>query len=84
MIFVTPYLGKWLNDRKSYFKSEYDEIIYPELEHVPLKFAINKRNEWMIDHADFVFTYVVSYFGGAYNALAYAKKQSKPYINLYE
>ncbi len=42
------------------------ETLYPEgLESTPPKYAINKRNQWMIDHADFVVTYVQYPFGGA-------------------
>ncbi len=83
IIFVTPYLNKWLDDRREYFEKEYDEILYPELEHTPLKYAISKRNEWMIRQADYIITYVKTHFGGAYNALLYAAKHNKPYTNLY-
>ena len=46
--FISSYMGKWLEDRKEYLTKEYDEIIYPEIENVPRKFAISKRNEWMV------------------------------------
>ena len=82
IIFVSPYINKWLDDRKEYFQKEYDEIIYPELENVPLKFAISKRNEWMINHADYVIAYVKTHYGGAYSALLFAQKHKKPYTNL--
>lgn len=84
VIFVTPYLNKWLNDRKDYFEKEYDEILYPEIESVPLKFAISKRNEWMVNNADYVIGYVSTHYGGAYNTLLYAHKHKKPYTNLYK
>lgn len=83
IIFVTPYLNKWLDDRKDYFEKEYDEILYPELEHTPPKYAISKRNEWIVRQSDYVFVYVKTHFGGAYNALLYASKHNKPYMNLY-
>lgn len=83
IIFVTPYLNKWLDDRREYLEKEYDEILYPELEQMPLKFAISKRNEWMVKQADYVFAYVNTHYGGAYNALLYAAKHNKPYMNLY-
>lgn len=83
IIFVTPYLNKWLDERKDYIEKEYDEILYPELEQTPLKFAISKRNEWMVKQADYVFAYVNTHYGGAYNALLYAAKHNKPYMNLY-
>ena len=28
----------------------YDGTIYPSLEKVPQRFAISRRNEWMVDH----------------------------------
>lgn len=83
IIFVTPYLNKWLDIRKEYIERNYDEIIYPELEQVPLKFAILKRNEWMIDLADHVFVFVKTHYGGAYKALIYAKKHRKAFTNIY-
>ena len=60
-----------------------DDILYPELEQTPLKFAISKRNEWMVKQADYVFAYVNTHYGGAYNALLYTAKHNKPYMNLY-
>jgi len=83
LVFITPYLDKWLNVREDILKNEYDEIIYPEIENVPKRFAILKRNEWMIDQANYVFAYVKTHYGGAYKTLLYAHKQKKPYTNLY-
>ena len=84
LVFITPYLGKWLSDRKDILKVNYDEIVYPEIERVPRKFAIIKRNEWIIDRADYVFAYVKTHYGGAYRTLLYADKNKKPYTNLYQ
>ncbi len=84
LVFVTPYLGKWLNKRKDLLEKNYDNIIYPNIEHVPLKFAIIKRNEWIIDQADYLFFYVNTHYGGAYRTLLYAHKHNKRYINLYQ
>lgn len=83
LVFITPYLDKWLNERKDILEKYYDEILYPEIEHVPKKFAIIKRNEWMVDKADYIFGYVRTHYGGAYRMLLYAHKHRKPYINLY-
>ena len=60
----------------------YVSFIYPPLEKVPLKFAINKRNEWMIDQSDFVIAYVEHSFGGAYQSLKYAYRKGKRIVNL--
>ena len=84
LVFIAPYLGKWLNDRKDVLEKNYDEIVYPKIECVPPQFAIIKRNEWMIDQADYVFAYVKMHFGGAYRTLLYAHKKKKPYTNLYQ
>ncbi len=57
--------------------------IYPEgLEAVPPRFAICKRNEWMINHSDIVITYVNRNFGGAAKYAKYAKIKKKNVINL--
>lgn len=50
------------------------------IEKTPPKFAIIKRNEWMIDKSDFLIAYVEHNWGGAYRTLEYAKKQS--YTNI--
>ncbi|MBO7297742.1 MAG: DUF1273 domain-containing protein [Clostridia bacterium] len=84
IIFITPYLDSWLNTRKSILEKTYDTILYPELENVPKKFTILKRNEWMVSQADYIFCYVRTHYGGAYKTLLYADKHKKPYINLYQ
>lgn len=84
LVFITPYLDEWLNKRRDVLKKYYDEIIYPEIENVPLKLAIIKRNEWMIDKADYLIVYVRTHYGGAYRTLLYAHKHKKPYTNLYQ
>ena len=71
-------------ERKDYIEKSYDGIIYPDIENTPPKFAISKRNEWIINQSDFVIGYVQTHYGGAYNSLLYAHKHNKPYINLYK
>ena len=59
------------------------ESIYPEgLEKVPLRFTIPKRNEWMINRADYVVAYVSYTFGGSGKALEIAQRKKKTVINL--
>lgn len=82
LVFVTPYIGKWIDRRKEYLQSEYDEILYPQLEGVPYRFAISKRNRYMMDVADVVIAYVSVDFGGAYQSLEYARRHNKHIINL--
>ena len=61
----------------------YNNTIYPEgLELSPPKFAISKRNHWMLDKADYVVTYVRTTFGGAYKFKELAVKKGKFIIDL--
>ena len=66
------------------FKSlYYDMMFYPEgVECVPKKFAITKRNRYMVENADVVVAYVNAETGGAAYALKYAKKLNKKIIEL--
>ena len=51
IIYITPYITK-SEQNKMNLKlelKEYDSIIYPPLENVPLKLAISRRNEWMVE-----------------------------------
>lgn len=82
--FITPYINKWLDIRKEYFEKEYDGIIYPPLENVPLKFAISRRNEWIINKSDYIIAYVNTHYGGAYNSLLYADMHNKKYTNIFK
>ena len=82
IIFVTPYMMTDAGRSKSFSLQLYDSILYPPLETVPKRFAINKRNEWMIVQADLVISYIDHEFGGAYKTFAYAKKKKKKIIEL--
>ena len=81
LYFVSPYLNN--NFRKLLMaKNKFDEIIYPALENVPPKFAILKRNEWMVEKSDVIIAFVNRNFGGAIKMLSFAKKKKKKIINL--
>ena len=58
-----------------YVFSLFNETIYPDLENIPPRFAILKRNEWMIKNSDFLISYVIYDWGGAAKAVEFAKKQ---------
>lgn len=75
---VIPYL-----DRK-YNLELYDCTIYPSLENIPYKFAILKRNQWIIENSDIVVAYVTHNCGGAAKSLVYAQKKKKQIINIAE
>ena len=57
------------------FYKRFDDIIYPEIEKTPLKFAVIKRNKWVINKSDFLLAYVNHNWGGAYKTLEYAKRK---------
>lgn len=83
LIFITPYLTP--EYQRNYLKSrevKYDEIIYPEIENKPLKFAISYRNMWMVDKADYVVCGITHACGGAYKTYKYAKRKNKTVINI--
>ncbi len=70
-VLVLPYLDR------EYDVNGYDESIYPPLENVPKRYAISKRNEYMVDNADVVIAYVLYGFGGASKTLLYAERKNK-------
>lgn len=80
VVYVTPYIKSQYEG--AILGKEYDSILYPPLENVPPKFAICKRNEWMIDKSDLIISYVNRTYGGAYNGLCYAQRKKKKIINL--
>ena len=53
----------------------FDKTIYPGIENTPPRFAILKRNQWMIDNSNFLIAYVKRSHGGAYKTLEYAEKK---------
>ena len=81
LIFITPYIDKNYS-KLEFAKYHYDDVIFPPLESVPRKFAILKRNEWMVDSADLVIAYVKYSWGGAAKTLGYAKRKKVPIINI--
>ena len=81
LLFITPYLDKNYS-KLELAKSYYDDVIFPPIESVPRKFAILKRNEWMVDSADLVIAYVKYSWGGAAKTLEHAKRKKKQIKNL--
>lgn len=86
VLLVTPYITESQQKKlKELQRSNlYDGTIYPPLENVPLRFAISRRNEWMILQSDLVIAFVSHSFGGAYKTLAFAHRKKKRVINLAE
>lgn len=77
LILVLPYLNS------NILTDGYDETLYPPLENVPLRFAISKRNKWMVCESDVVVAYVTHGWGGAAKTLEHARRKKKKII-LYE
>ena len=83
LAFITPYITEAYQKRVlSLEKDRYDEIIYPEIENKPLRFAISYRNQWMMEKADVVIAFVEHDWGGAYKSYQYAKRKGKKIFNL--
>ena len=86
LIYITPYMSlaeqNKIKEMQSY--GFIDSSIYPSLENVPPKYAILKRNEWMMVNADLIIAYVEHSYGGAYKALQVAKRRCKKIINVYD
>ena len=57
---------------------DFSDTLLPDgIEKVPKRFAISWRNKWMIEHADYVVTYVTRLCGGASRFADYARKNGK-------
>ena len=84
VVFVTPYLTSSQQAKMKYLLDMklYDTTVYPPLENVLPRFAISKRNEWMVEQADLVIAFVAHEYGGAYKTLRYAERKKKKIIQL--
>ncbi len=70
--------------KKEFDLMDYSDTIFPDgLESVPPRFAIAKRNEWMIKTSDYVVTYVKYAVGGAAKFKSLAKAKGKTVIEIY-
>lgn len=59
-----------------------DTILPEGLENVPPRYAIVKRNEWMLNRCDYVIAYVTHISSGSYRFVQQAEKKGKTVINL--
>ena len=60
-----------------------EDTMLPEgIETVPRRFAISWRNNWMLDRADYVVTYITHSWGGAAKYANLARKKGKTVIRL--
>ena len=81
-VFITPYLYK--SEKLKTLSKIYDETIYPPIEKTPPKFAILKRNRWMVENSDLLICYISHTFGGAYTTYKYALSKKIKIINVYQ
>lgn len=62
---------------------DFSHAIFPEgLEIAPPRFAVSRRNEWMLKRSDFVVTYITHGWGGAARFAEKARRQGKAVIPL--
>ena len=59
-----------------------DTIVPEGIENAHPRYAIVRRNNWMIDRSDYVICYVTHPTGGAYQAVERAKKKGKKIISI--
>ncbi len=71
LILVLAYLDRDID------ASRYDGTTYPPLEKVPLRYAIVRRNEWMVHESDVVISGVTHSWGGAAKTLEFAQRKKK-------
>lgn len=75
----------YLPAEKDPFSDTYDSTIYPEgLELAPKRFAISKRNQWIVNNCDMVIAYVRNTYGGAHTAVQSAKRKGRSIMNIAE
>ena len=86
LVYVAPYINISEQEKIKEMEREgfCDSSIYPPIENVPLKFAILKRNEWMMTSADMIIAYVNHSWGGAYKSLQIARRKKKRIVNICE
>lgn len=72
-----------LPDRQDDPSLDFSLTIFPEgMEFAPPRFAILRRNEWMLKRSDFVVSYITHGWGGAARFVEKAMRQGKTVINL--
>lgn len=75
-VLVLPYLDRAVD------ASIYDSTTYPPLEKVPRKYAIARRNRWMVENSDVIIAFVRHSWGGAAVTLEYAERKGLRVIQL--
>ena len=81
-VYITPYLHGEERLKRIMESGLYDSSLYPPLENVPYRYAVVRRNEWMVRQADLILSYVVYPWGGAAKTLAYARRKKQDILDL--
>ena len=78
---VLAYLPGEKQEYENYYAEE--ETFLPDgIEIGPVRFAIDRRNKWMVEQADYVITHVTHSWGGAAKFKELAEKKGKTVINI--
>ena len=75
----------YLPGEKPEYKNYYDEeeTLLPDgIEVGPARFAIDRRNKWMVEQTDYVITHVTHSWGGAAKFKELAENKGKQIINI--
>lgn len=79
---ILAYLKEKIDEEWEEVNNMYDGTIYPDLERVPKRVVIAKRNEIMIKECNYFILYVDYISANARNIMNKVKKSKKEYINL--
>lgn len=78
---VLAYLPGEKTEYENYYAEE--ETLLPDgIEVGPARFAIDRRNKWMVEQADYAITHVTRSWGGAAKFKELAEKKGKTVINI--
>lgn len=75
-ILVSPY------PQKNYDRQLYDKNDYPNLYRIQKKYAVTRRNEYMVRNADIIVAFAAHATGEEGKMLTYARNKNKPVIML--
>lgn len=70
------------NSTKEKYFDFSDTIIPEEVATAHPRYSIVVRNKWMIEHSDYVISYITHDFGGAAKAIDLCRKKNKRIINV--
>lgn len=55
---VLSYMPKEKDEYTERISKIFDDTVYPDIENVPQRFAILKRNQWLLNNSNFLIAYV--------------------------